>query len=179
MIGTDCTLRPSRWAMVAGLCVAMTSLVPAGGAHAAPDAAGQPGPNYPDLRYYTQIDSAPYAQSDPAGVTLPNQAGYWFTTPQGLNCGIWFRGSFGCSGAIPGAPGNVHQIGWITGDTRVHYDWTLATRFPPTQGSRTIPSLSYISVDGTMCATTIDNSTYCERGPWRLLISTDRTWLNG
>lgn len=147
-------------------------------AHASPSP-DQPIPNYPDLRYYTQIDSASYAQSERSGATMPEQPGYWFITAQGLNCGIWFRGSFGCSGKIPGAPDNVHQIGWITGDTRVHYDWTLATRFPPPLGSTPIPPLSYINVDGTKCGTTLDNSTYCERGPWRMLVGADQTWING
>ena len=134
---------------------------------------------YPDLRYFTEIDAAPYAMSDPPGASLPNQPGYWFTTAQGLNCGIWFRGSFGCVGQIPGAPAGIDKMGWITGDTRVHYDWTLAIRFPPPQGSTPIPPLSLISVEGTTCATTVDLSTYCERGPFRFLITPTHTWLNG
>ncbi|BBY62676.1 hypothetical protein MHEL_09190 [Mycolicibacterium helvum] len=135
-------------------------------------------PNYPQLRYFTEIDSAPYAMSNPPGASLPDQPGYWFVTAQGIDCGIWFRGSFGCTGPIPGAPQGVDKIGWITGDTRVHYDWTLAIRFPPTRGSATIPPLSYISVDGTTCGTTLDLSTYCERGPFRFMISPTHTWLN-
>lgn len=148
-------------------------------AHASPSPTEEPTPNYPDLRYFTQIDSAPYAQSEPSGATLPDQPGYWFITAQGLSCGIWFRGSFGCSGAIPGAPTNVHQIGWITGDTRVHYDWTLSSRFPRPLGSAPIPPLSFINVEGTKCGTTSDNSTYCERGPWRMLVTADHTRING
>jgi len=148
-------------------------------AHADP-AAGDARPSpYPDLRYFTEIDAAPYAQSDPPGASLPDQPGYWFTTAQGLSCGIWFRGSFGCAGDIPGAPAGVHQIGWITGDTRVHYDWTLAIRFPQPHGTLTIPPLTFIQTEGTSCATTVDGSTYCERGPWRLLITATQTWLNG
>jgi hypothetical protein len=148
-------------------------------AHAEP-ASGDSRPNpYPELRYFTDIDAAPYAQSDPPGASLPDQPGYWFTTAQGLNCGIWFRGSFGCTGDIPGAAAGVHQIGWITGDTRVHYDWTLAIRFPPPRGSLTMPPLTYITSEGTTCATTLDASTYCERGPFRFLITPTHTWLNG
>lgn len=125
---------------------------------------------YPKLRYFTKIDVEPYRADD---------GRYWFVTAQGLTCGIWFRGSFGCSGDIPGAPPDVHKIGWINGDTRVHYDWTMATRFPPPQGSLGIPRLNYIESDGTSCATTVDDSTYCERGPWRMLITPTHTWLNG
>jgi hypothetical protein len=136
-------------------------------------------PEYPELRYFTKIDPAPFAQSDPPGASLPDQPGYWFVTAQGLSCGIWFRGSFGCIGAIPGAPAGVDKIGWITGDTRVHYDWTLAIRFPPTRGSLPIPPLSSITVEGTTCATTLDLSTYCERGPFRFVVTPTHTWLNG
>lgn len=159
---------------------AMTAIMSGLLAHAyAEPASNDSVPPYPELRYYTKIDAAPYAQSDQPGVSLPDQPGYWFVTAQGLNCGIWFRGSFGCAGDIPGAPAGVHKIGWITGDARAHYDWTLATRFPPPRGSLTLPPLSFIDVGGTTCATTLDNSTYCERGPFRFLITSTHTWLNG
>ncbi|SPX87977.1 Uncharacterised protein [Mycobacteroides abscessus] len=136
-------------------------------------------PDYPELRYFTKIDPTPYAVSDSAGVSLPDQPGYWFITTEGINCGIWFRGSFGCIGDIPGTPTGVDKIGWITGDTRVHYDWTLATRFPRAHGSMPIPPLSAISIEGTTCATTVDLHTYCERGPFRFMITPTQTWLNG
>jgi hypothetical protein len=148
-----------------------TLVLAVGAAHAEP-APGDSRPHpYPELRYFTQIDAAPYIS--------PGGQGAWFVTAQGLNCGIWFRGSFGCVGPIPGAPGGVDKIGWITGDTRVHYDWTMAVRFPPPAGALTIPPLSYIESEGTSCGTALDGSTYCERGPWRLLITPTRTWLNG
>jgi hypothetical protein len=139
-------------------------------AHADPLAGEAPSNPYPELRYLTEIDSAPY---------FLENSGVWFVTAQGLNCGIWWRGSFGCTGDIPGAPAGVHQIGWITGDARVHYDWTMAIRFPPSQGSLTIPPLNYITFEGTTCATTLDGSTYCERGPFRFFITPTHTWLNG
>jgi hypothetical protein len=126
---------------------------------------------YPQLRYFTRTDAEPYR--------LPGGQGVWFVTPLGLNCGIWFRGSFGCSGDIAGAPPNVHQIGWIAGDTRVHYDWTLDYRFPQSRGQLTLPPLNYVESEGTSCATTVDGSAYCERGPWRLFITPTHTWLNG
>ncbi|TPG32861.1 hypothetical protein [Mycolicibacterium hodleri] len=147
-------------------------------------AAGDPAPNpYPDLRYFAEIDSAPYnlgplpSPDRPFGKFDP---GVWFVTTQGLSCGIWYRGSFGCTGdVIPGASADVHQIGWVTGDARVHYDWTMAVRFPGSRGSLTIPPLNYITMEGTSCGTTFDGSTYCERGPFRMLITTTHTWLNG
>jgi hypothetical protein len=139
-------------------------------AHADPPAGEAPSAPYPELRYFTEIDSAPY---------FLDNSGVWFVTAQGLNCGIWWRGSFGCTGDIPGAPAGVHQIGWITGDARVHYDWTMAIRFPSSQGSLTIPPLNYITFEDTTCATTLDGSTYCERGPFRFFITPTNTWLNG
>jgi hypothetical protein len=76
------------------------------------------------------------------------------------------------------APPNVRQIGWIAGDAKVHYDWTLDYRFPKSQGTQSIPPLNYIESQGTSCATTVDGGTYFERGPWRLYITPTRTWLN-
>ncbi|EHB58510.1 hypothetical protein MycrhDRAFT_0946 [Mycolicibacterium rhodesiae JS60] len=166
--------------LLVGIAVSALPALPiAPRAHAEPMPGEAPSP-YPNLAYFSEIDATPYALSDPPGASLPDQPGYWFTTAQGLTCGIWFRGSFGCSGAIPGAPAGIQQIGWITGDTRAHYDWTLAIRFPQGRnGTATIPPLSFIKVEGTTCATTVDLGTYCERGPFRFLISPDRTWLNG
>jgi hypothetical protein len=166
-----------RLAIVGVVAPVMWGLVAS--AHAEP-AAGDSRPNpYPELQYFTQIDAAPYALGDPPAADLPNQPGVWFVTAQGLNCGIWFRGSFGCTGDIPGAPAGTHQIGWIAGDARVHYDWTMAIRFPPSRGSMAMPPLTYITSEGTTCATTLDGSTYCERGPFRFLITPTHTWLNG
>jgi hypothetical protein len=166
-----------RLTIVGLVAPVFTGLIAA--AHAEP-ASGDSRPSpYPELRYFTEIDAAPYALGDSQAADLPDQPGVWFVTAQGLNCGIWFRGSFGCTGDIPGAPAGVEQIGWITGDTRVHYDWTMAIRFPSSRGSMAIPPLNYITSEGTTCATTLDGSTYCERGPWRFLITPTHTWLNG
>ncbi len=163
--------------LIGVVATAMAGLVAP--AYADPAAGDAPPSPYPELRYFTEIDSAPYSLGDSPAADLPDQPGVWFVTAQGLNCGIWFRGSFGCTGDIPGAPAGTHQIGWITGDERVHYDWTMAIRFPPSRGSLTIPPLNYITSEGTTCATTLDGSTYCERGPFRFLITATHTWLNG
>ncbi|MGE2713038.1 hypothetical protein ACQI4L_03160 [Mycolicibacterium litorale] len=172
---------PSRVATIVAACAMVVALIGIG----APSAVAEPGanapaaaPGYPELRYFTAIDPTPYAMQFPPGASLPDQPGYWFVTAQGAHCGIWFRGSFGCTGNIPGAPPGVDKLGWITGDTRVHYDWTLAIRFPPARGSTPIPPLSSISVEGTTCATTVDLSTYCERGPFRFMMTPTHTWLN-
>jgi hypothetical protein len=157
--------------VVFAIAAVMASLTTDALAHAEPGSGDAPTDPYPDLRYFTQIDAEPY--------TLPDGQGVWFLTAQGLNCGIWFRGSFGCAGDIPGAPAGTQHIGWLAGDTRVHYDWTVPVRFPQSRGSLAIPPLSYVESQGTSCATRVDGATYCERGPWRLLITADHTWLNG
>jgi len=64
---------------------------------ASPDAGPRP---YPELRYFTATDPAPYAMSNPPGASLPDQPGYWFITAQGLHCGIWFW-------EFPPPPGSV------------------------------------------------------------------------
>lgn len=123
---------------------------------------------WPDIRYYDQLDANDFA--------LPG--GVWFLSPTGLSCGIWGRGNFGCSGQIPGAPPDVTHIGWINGDRAVHYDWSMAVRFPPTQAEKPLPPRSFITHEGTTCAATPDSRIYCERGPMRLSIEPTRTWLS-
>jgi hypothetical protein len=127
------------------------------------------GPNpYPDIRYYDNVD--------PDSFALPG--GVWFIGPTGQNCGIWGLGSFGCAGDIPGAPPGTQHIGWIDGDRAVHYDWSMASRFPATQAVRPLPPRSTITHEGTTCASTPDGRTYCERGPLRFVLESNRTWLS-
>jgi hypothetical protein len=138
-------------------------------ADAAPPPPPEPEPNpWPDIRYYDELDANQFA--------LPG--GVWFVSPTGQNCGIWGRGNFGCSGHIPGAPPGVSHIGWINGDRAVHYDWSMAVRFPPTQAQQSLPPRSFIEHEGTTCAVTPDNRTYCERGPMRFAIEPTKTWLS-
>ncbi len=135
-------------------------------AHADPPAA-TPNP-YPDIRYYDRLDANNFA--------LPG--GVWFLSPTGQNCGIWGRGDFGCAGEIPGAPAGVSHIGWIDGDRSMHYDWSVAARFPATQAELPLSPRSYIKHEGTTCAVTPDSRTYCERGPLRFVIEPTQTWLS-
>lgn len=128
----------------------------------------EPNP-WPDTRYYDQVDANTFA--------LPG--GVWFVAPTGQTCGIWGRGNFGCAGYIPGAPDGVSHIGWINGDRAVHYDWSMAVRFPATQAQLPLPPRSFIRHEGTSCAVTPDNTrTYCERGPMKFVIEPTRTWLS-
>jgi hypothetical protein len=128
-----------------------------------------PGPSpYPDIRYYDNLD--------PNNFALPG--GVWFIAPTGQNCGIWGRGNFGCVGDIPGAPPGTSHIGWINGDRAVHYDWSMAARFPGTQAITPLPPRSSITHEGTTCAATPDGRTYCERGPLRFVLEPNKTWLS-
>jgi hypothetical protein len=123
---------------------------------------------FPDIRYYDVLDASSFV--------LPG--GVWFVGPTGQSCGIWGLGSFGCAGDIPGAPPGTSHIGWIDGDRAVHYDWSVAARFPATQAQLVLPPRSKITHEGTTCAATPDGRTYCERGPLRFVIEPTRTWLS-
>ncbi|MGE2690114.1 hypothetical protein [Mycolicibacterium pulveris] len=124
---------------------------------------------WPNIRFYDPADLTPYAF---AGVD-----GVWFLAPTGQNCGIWGRGSFACSGQIPGAPPGTQALGWVTGDRAMHYDWSVPLRMPPTRAHTTLAPRTYIEHQGTTCAVTADAHTYCERGPLRFLITPDGSWL--
>jgi len=139
------------------------------------DPPGDAGPNpYPsdDLIYAT------YDRAEPGRFFVPGIYGVFFQSPTGLNCGIWVRGSFGCSGPIPGAPPGASHIAWFNGDKTVHYDPTAAIQYPNVQPPQVLSPGSYVSWNETTCATTMDSSTYCKRGSFRFLITDHGTWLS-
>ncbi|QLL08711.1 hypothetical protein [Mycobacterium vicinigordonae] len=105
-------------------------------------------------------------------------AGVWFTSPAGLNCGIWDRGSFGCAGNLGGRDPGDNRVGWVNGNIVVRHDPLLGLQFPPGQAERTLPPHSYVSYSGTMCAITGDMSTYCVRGPYQFFVTPNGTWLS-
>lgn len=108
----------------------------------------------------------------------PSAGGVWFSTPLGLNCGIWDRGSFGCTGDIRGAPPGTTNVGWVNGNIVTRYDWLLGVQFPPGRAERELPPRSYIEYNGTRCATMADSSTFCSRGPFRFFVTPTGTWLS-
>jgi hypothetical protein len=120
----------------------------------APAGHSEPNPEnpYPDanliLRSYNSVRYDDYFTASSGGV--------WFTTPLGLNCGIWDRGSFGCTGDIRGAPPGTTNIGWVNGNIVTRYDWLLGIQFPPGRGERELPPRNYIEYNGTRCATMAD-----------------------
>jgi hypothetical protein len=165
----------ARWGhLMATMTVAtFAALTAPPGAHADPDPSGTP-PPYPDtnliLRSYTRVRYDDYFTASSGGV--------WFSTPRGLNCGIWDRGSFGCTGNITGAPPGTTNVGWVNGNIVTRYDWLLGAQFPPGRAERELPPRSYIEYNGTRCATTTDSSTYCARGPYRFFVTPTGTYLS-
>lgn len=164
----------SRWRTVAVAVSAAVMTMLTGAAPATAEPADGPGaaeatPNpFPDIRYYEKADLGRFVQ--PGGV--------WFVAPTGQNCGIWGLGSFGCAGTIPGAPAGAGHIGWIDGDRAVHYDWTVAVRFPANRAAQVLEPRTKLTHEGTTCAVTPDGRTYCERGPLRFIIEPTKTWLS-
>lgn len=135
---------------------------------------GSPSSPYPAtyliLDYYEKVKYDDYFTSSSGGV--------WFSTPLGLNCGIWDRGSFGCTGDIRGAPPGTTNVGWVTGNLVTRYDWLLGVQIPPGRAERELAPRSYIEYNGTRCATMADSSTYCMHGPFRFFVTPTRTWLS-
>jgi hypothetical protein len=160
-----------RIAVFAFACV--LALVAAPAVHADPIGGSTSGP-FPDpnhiIRYFDKVQYDLYFTASAGGV--------WFSTALGLNCGIWDRGSFGCSGDIRGAPPGTTNIGWVNGNIVVRYDWLLGVQFLPGRAERDLPPLSYIEYNGTRCATMADSSTFCSRGPYQFFVTPTHTWLS-
>lgn len=153
--------RTRSWAAAA--LMALLSVV------SAPVATAEEADPWPNIRFFERVD--------PHSFTVPDADGVWFTAPTGQNCGIWGRGSFACSGDIPGAPPGTQAIGWVTGDRAMHYDWTVAWRLPRTPAQKPLPARTLIEHQGSTCAVTEDARTYCERGPLRFVMTPTGTWL--
>ena len=162
-----------RGRRLASMCASGLALLGAPAGHAEPDDTGSPTSPFPVtnliLNHYEKVRYDDYFTSSSGGV--------WFTAPLGLNCGIWDRGSFGCTGDIRGAPPGTHNIGWITGQIEPRYDLALGAQIPPGRGERELSPRSFIEYNGTRCATMADTSTYCQRGPFRFFVTPTRTWL--
>jgi hypothetical protein len=154
-------------------CAGAQVLTTAATSHAEPNG-GDPSSPFPAayfiLRYYDKVKYDDYFTRSSGGV--------WFSTPLGLNCGIWDRGSFGCTGNIPGAPPGTKNVGWVNGNIAVRYDWLLGVQFPPGVAERELAPHSYIDYNGTTCATMADSGTFCAHGQFRFFATPTRTWLS-
>jgi len=153
-------------------CAIAQVFATSGTSHAEPNG-GDPSSPFPAsyflLRYYDKVNPYDYFTNSAGGV--------WFSTPLGLNCGIWDRGAFGCAGDIRGAPGTTN-IGWVSGQIRMRTDPGFALLTPPGRAERDLPPRSYIEYNGTTCATMADTSTYCSRGQFRFFVTPTHTWLS-
>ncbi|WP_284235534.1 hypothetical protein [Mycobacterium antarcticum] len=167
-----CAKRLRHWLAVFA-CLSGLMIVTPPTVHAEPNG-GSPSSPYPSsyfiLDYYDKVKYDDYFTNSAGGV--------WFSTPLGLYCGIWDRGSFGCIGDIRGAPPGTTNIGWANGNIVTRYDWLLGVQFPPGRAERDLPPRSYIEYNGTRCATMADAGTYCSRGPFRFFVTPTQTWLS-
>jgi hypothetical protein len=164
--------RVSRWLTVTACAGGLVLVAPP--AVRAEPTDGAPSNPYPEtyliLRYYDKVRYDDYFTNSAGGV--------WFSAPLGLNCGIWDRGRFGCTGDIRGAPPGTTSIGWLNGNIVTRYDGLLAAQFPPGRAERDLPPRSYIEYNGTRCATMADLSTYCSRGPFKFFVTPTQTRLS-
>ena len=155
-------------ALAGSVIAATTGLAPL--AVAKPD---EPKSPYPDITRYVKQDFE--------GYRVAGQRGVWFSTPSGLDCGIWEDGSFGCTGAIPDSPAGTNQIGWFTGDNAPHFDNTKQLRFSNEDGEaqRVLPASNYLELGDSKCATTPDGGVFCTRNSYtQFLIVGDKTYIN-
>ena len=146
------------------------------------DAAASPFPDMAHITaWYRQLQPEEFFTPDhqPLVGDTTGQQYVWFLSPSGLNCGIWFWGSFGCAGDIPGAPPGDNHIAWYNGNRAVNDGWTAAIQFPPGQAQRTLPPRSYVTYNSTTCAITPDGSIYCGHGEFKFLVTQTETWFKG
>jgi hypothetical protein len=151
--------------------------------HADPDSTS--GSPFPDMARITTW----YTELPPEQFFIPGDRPFlgdttgeqyvWFLSPSGLNCGIWFWGSFGCTGDIPGAPPGDNHIAWFNGNRAVHHGWTAASQFPAGQAQRMLPPRSYVTYNSTTCATTPEGNTFCAHGEFKFLTTPQGTWFKG
>jgi hypothetical protein len=162
--------RHVRWSRLLAVLIVSTGLALCGSVQSRADQAADPFPDMANITaWYTQIASDDFFTADSPGV--------WFTSPSGLTCGIWDRGSFGCAGDIPGAPSGDDHIAWFNGNRAVHHGWTAAIQFPRGTADHMLPLRSYVTYNSTTCAITPDAGTYCEHGEFKFLITPQGTWF--
>lgn len=138
----------------------------AGPAYASPST----GP-YPDSSQYRPVSSAWIYR-------VVNEDGVWFTSPLGMRCGIDDDGSYGCSGNLPGAPGQ-NEVAWFIGDPFPRLYHTDDPRFSSSAGQTILPERTYIEHRGSRCATTRDSGIYCIHGDdpnSQLMVTSSMTW---
>ncbi|WP_243733937.1 hypothetical protein [Mycobacteroides sp. CBMA 271] len=134
---------------------------------------------------FPNIEMNKFQKLDHQGFRDAEVDGVWFSTPFGLNCGIWEWGDFGCSGNLAGTPAGTNQIGWFKQgyeanfDDAIHLDSTNQPAFVTGRAQRLLPPKSYVQYRGVQCATMADNSLYCRNSyNHDFWASPTQTWID-
>lgn len=124
---------------------------------AAPAAAVPAQGPYPDTSQYQRvIDLEKFKVTDRDGI--------WFTTPEGLYCGIEEDGSYGCSGDLPGAPRVENEVAWFLGDPFPRLYQTDEPRFNSGARQTILVGQTYLEYRGSRCAVNRESAIYCIHG---------------
>jgi hypothetical protein len=143
------------------------------GVGVATPAAGIParGP-YPDTAKYQPV-------SNIFTYIVTDRDGLWFTTPEGLYCGIEDDGSYGCSGDLPGAPPGENEVAWFVGDPSPRLYHTDEPRFHSGTRQTILVGATYLDYRGSRCAVNRESAVYCIHGDdpnSQLMVTTGMTW---
>ncbi len=126
------------------------------GAAAPASAVPAQGP-YPDITQYQRvIDLETYR--------VTARDGIWFTTPEGLYCGMQEDGSYGCSGDLPGAPPDENEVAWFPGDPFPRFYHADKPRFNSGARQTILVGQSYLYYRGSRCAVNRESAVYCIHG---------------
>jgi hypothetical protein len=135
-------------------------------------AAAQPSP-YPDISDYKSAVA-------PKRFSVIDEYGVWFTTPiGGMNCAIAEDGSYGCSGALRGAPAGDNEIAWYLGDPTPRLYHTDNPKFDSGTAQSIVMPRTVVAYRGSRCAVTVDGSLYCINGnnaDSQMMITGDMTY---
>lgn len=145
-------------------CVVAVVLLPAGQVCAAP-----PGPDDPSV---DDILSYPLAEGDYSVHGTSNFGWVFFTTPDGVGCGIAPNGGpAGCDAVPPGAPAGTNQTvatSWSAGQFRSSDTPTF------TRAAAVLPRGQRVQTLGGACAIDEEGAVRCESGSHGFILAADR-----
>jgi hypothetical protein len=138
---------------------------------AAPASAVPAKPPYPDTAQYQRVVGLEKFK-------VIDHDGLWFTTPEGLYCGIGDDGSYGCSGNLPGAPPGENEVGWFPGDPFPRLYHTDKPRFASGTRQMVLVGQTYVEYRGSRCAVTKESGVYCIHGEpnSQIMVTSYMTW---
>ncbi|ORA38054.1 hypothetical protein [Mycobacterium aquaticum] len=100
-------------------------------------------PPLPNVNAFAPVKTSEYAVMD-------NQW-YAFSTPDGITCVLQRDGGYGCSGAIPAAPGGANMVSGGTGAPG--FASAAAPLFSVVDGAKPLPANTRISYQTVSCGT--------------------------